>query len=200
MVTNSILKQYTGAPMGNGGQRKKIHPYKFTLWVGIGSIIMMFAGFTSAYIVKRDQPGWIGFSMPVLFWYSTAAILLSSMTMQLALRAFKSREMGRYRNMLLATTGLGVLFIVLQVAGYYQLNHMGVRVEGSGSGVFFIIIFGLHALHVAGGIVALAVMVFRALSSTRRSYNVVPVEVTATYWHFVDLLWIYLFVFFLLIQ
>lgn len=200
MVTNSILKQYTDAPMGNGGQRKKIHPYKFTLWVGIGSIIMMFAGFTSAYIVKREQPGWIGFSMPVLFWYSTAAILLSSITMQVAVRAFKSREMGRYRNMLLITTALGVLFIALQVAGYYQLNHMGVRVEGSGSGVFFIIIFGLHALHVAGGIVALAVMVFRALSSTRRSYNVVPVEVTATYWHFVDLLWVYLFVFFLLIQ
>jgi len=200
MVTNSILKQYTGAPMGNGGQRKKIHPYKFTLWVGIGSIIMMFAGFTSAYIVKREQPGWIGFSMPMLFWYSTAAILLSSITMQMALRAFKSREMGRYRNLLLITTALGVLFILLQVAGYYQLNHMGVRVEGSGSGVFFIIIFGLHALHVAGGIVALAVMVFRALSSTRRSYDVVPVEVTATYWHFVDLLWVYLFVFFLLIQ
>src|ERR1700733_12711726 len=105
MVTNSILKQYKNAPLGgDGSQRKKIHPYKFTLWVAIGSIIMMFAGFTSAYIVKRDQPGWIGFSMPQVFWYSTAVILVSSLTMQMALRAFKDREMGKYRNLVAVTT------------------------------------------------------------------------------------------------
>jgi len=181
-------------------QRKKIHPYKFTLWVGIGSIIMMFAGFTSAYIVKREQPGWIGFSMPVIFWYSTAVMLLSSIMMQLSLSAFKNRDMGKYRNLIAVTTGLGTLFIVLQVIGYWQLNRMGVKVEGSGSGVFFIIIFGLHALHVLGGIITLLVLFFRSLSSRVRNYNTVPVEVAATYWHFVDLLWLYLFIFFIVIQ
>jgi len=181
-------------------QRKKIHPYKFTLWVGIGSIIMMFAGFTSAYIVKREQPGWIGFSMPVIFWYSTAVMLLSSIMMQLSLRAFKNRDTGKYRNLIAVTTGLGILFIVLQVIGYWQLNRMGVKVEGSGSGVFFIIIFGLHALHVLGGIITLLVLFFRSLSSRVRNYNTVPVEVAATYWHFVDLLWLYLFIFFIVIQ
>ncbi len=181
-------------------QRKKIHPHKFTLWVGIGSIIMMFAGFTSAYIVKRDQPGWIGFSMPVVFWYSTAVILVSSLTMQVALRSFKDREMGRYRNLVAATTVLGILFIVLQVIGYNQLNRTGVKIEGSGAGVFFIIIFGLHALHVLGGVIALLTLFLRALSGRIRSYNTVPVEVTATYWHFVDLLWVYLFIFFLWIH
>ena len=200
MVTNSILKQYTNGPSGSEAQRKKIHPYKFTLWVAIGSIIMMFAGFTSAYIVKREQPGWITFSMPVIFWYSTAIMLLSSVLMQLSLSAFRNRDMGKYRNLIAATTGLGVLFIVLQVIGYYQLNRMGVRVEGSGGGVFFIIIFGIHAVHVLGGVVTLLVLFFRALSSRTRNYNTVPVEVTATYWHFVDLLWVYLFVFFMLIQ
>jgi cytochrome c oxidase subunit 3 len=199
MVT-SILKQYKNTPLGDGAQRKKIHPYKFTLWVGIGSIIMMFAGFTSAYIVKREQPGWIGFSMPVIFWYSTGVILLSSIMMQLSLAAFKNRDMGKYRNLIAITTGLGILFIVLQVIGYWQLNRMGVKVEGSGGGVFFIIIFGLHALHVLGGIITLLVLFFRALSSRVRNYNTVPVEVAATYWHFVDLLWVYLFVFFILIQ
>jgi cytochrome c oxidase subunit 3 len=199
MVT-SILKQYKNTPLGDGAQRKKIHPYKFTLWVGIGSIIMMFAGFTSAYIVKREQPGWIGFSMPVIFWYSTGVMLLSSIVMQLSLAAFKNRDMGKYRNLIAITTGLGILFIVLQVIGYWQLNRMGVKVEGSGGGVFFIIIFGLHALHVLGGIITLLVLFFRALSSRVRNYNTVPVEVAATYWHFVDLLWVYLFVFFILIQ
>jgi cytochrome c oxidase subunit III len=201
MVTNSILKQYTNAPQGgDGSQRKKIHPYKFTLWVGIGSMIMMFAGFTSAYIVKREQPGWIGFSMPMIFWYSTAVMLLSSVVMQLALGAFKNRDMGKYRNYIAVTTGLGILFIVLQVIGYWQLNRAGVKVEGSGSGVFFIIIFGLHALHVLGGLITLLVLWLRAMSSRVRSYNSVPLEVAATYWHFVDVLWIYLFIFFILIQ
>ena len=181
-------------------QNKKIHPHKFTLWVGIGSIIMMFAGLTSAYIVKREQPGWIGFSMPMIFWYSTAVMLLSSITMQLALGAFKNRDMGKYRNLIAVTTGLGVLFVILQVVGYYQLNRAGVRVEGSGSGVFFIIIFGLHALHVLGGVIALLVLLFRAISSRIRNYNSIPVEVASTYWHFVDVLWLYLFIFFILIQ
>ena len=181
-------------------QRKKIHPHKFTLWVAIGSIIMMFAGFTSAYIVKRDQPGWIGFSMPVVFWYSTAVILVSSLTMQMSLRSFKDREMGKYRNLVAATTVLGALFIVLQVIGYNQLNRTGVKIEGSGAGVFFIIIFGLHALHVLGGVIALLTLFFRAFSGRIRNYNAVPVEVTATYWHFVDLLWVYLFIFFLWIH
>ncbi len=137
-------------PSGSGAQRKKIHPYKFTLWVGIGSIIMMFAGFTSAYIVKREQPGWITFSMPVIFWYSTAVMLLSSVLMQLSLSSFRNRDMGKYRNLIAATTALGVLFIVLQVIGYYQLNRMGVKVEGSGGGVFFIIIFGFACAARAG--------------------------------------------------
>jgi cytochrome c oxidase subunit III len=188
------------AVMTSADQRKKIHPYKFILWVAIGSIIMMFAGFTSAYIVKREQPGWIGFSMPVIFWYSTGVMLLSSIIMQMAAGAFKSRDMGKYRNLIAITTGMGILFIVLQVIGYWQLNKMGVRVEGSGAGVFFIIIFGLHALHVLGGVITLLVLFFRSLSSRRRSYNTVPVEVATTYWHFVDLLWIYLFIFFTVIQ
>jgi cytochrome c oxidase subunit 3 len=120
--------------------------------------------------------------------------------MQVAVSAFKSRDMGKYRNLVAVTTGLGILFIVLQITGYWQLHKMGVKVEGSGGGVFFIIIFGLHALHVLGGVITLLVLFFRSLSSRRRSYNTVPVEVAATYWHFVDLLWIYLFIFFTVIQ
>ena len=181
-------------------QRNKIHPHKFTLWVGIGSIVMMFAGFTSAYIVKREQPGWLGFTMPVIFWYSTAVMLVSSLTMQLSQKAFKGREMSGYKSMLGITTVLGIVFIILQVIGYKQLNKIGIRIEGSGAGVFFIIIFGLHALHVLGGVIGLAAMFLKSNNSRIRSYNPVPVEVLSTYWHFVDLLWLYLFIFFLWIQ
>ena len=181
-------------------QRKKIHPHKFTLWVGLGSIVMMFAGLTSAYIVKRDQAGWTGFAIPRAFWYSTAVILVSSLTVQMALGAFKNREMSRYRNLITMTAGLGVLFVILQWMGFRQIWNSGVTFHGSGAGQFLYVIAGLHALHVLAGVIALIVMFIRAFSTRIRSYNSVPVEVMSTYWHFVDLLWLYLFIFFMAIN
>ncbi len=181
-------------------QRKKIHPHKFTMWVAIGSIIMMFAGFTSAYIVKRQQPGWTTFEIPRSFWYSTAVILLSSVTVQMALKSFKERNLRGYRNMITVTAILGLLFIALQVLGFSQIWKSGVTFNGSGAGQFLYVIAGLHALHVLGGVIVLLVMFLKAFNMRIRNYNSVPVEVASTYWHFVDVLWIYLFIFFLVIH
>jgi cytochrome c oxidase subunit III len=178
-------------------QRKKIHPHKFTLWVGLGSIIMMFAGLTSAYIVKRQQPGWTTFDIPRAFWYSTGVILASSLTIQMALKAFSEREMKRYRNLLALTAALGVLFVILQWMGFRHIWDSGVTFRGSGAGQFLYVIAGLHALHVMAGVIALFIMLIKALGSRIRSYDRVPVELMSTYWHFVDLLWIYLFIFFM---
>jgi len=178
-------------------QRKKIHPHKFTLWVALGSIIMMFAGLTSAYIVKRDQPGWTSFPIPRAFWYSTAVILLSSLTVQMALKSFKEREMLRYRNLITLTAVLGLVFMLLQWVGFKAIWNTGITFKGSGGGQFLYIIAGLHVAHVLAGVVALIVMFIRAFASKIRSYNSVPVELMSTYWHFVDLLWIYLFIFFM---
>jgi cytochrome c oxidase subunit 3 len=181
-------------------QRKKIHPHKFAMWIGIGSIMMMFAGLTSAYIVKRDQPGWTTFDIPRTFWYSTTAILISSLTMQMALKSFKDRQMQQYRIVVSATFFLGILFVVLQWISFQQIWNSGVTLKGSGAGQFLYVIAGLHALHVLGGIIALLVTFIRAFGTKKRSYSSVPLEVVATYWHFVDLLWIYLFIFFLWIH
>ena len=186
--------------MMNDTQRKKIHPHKFTLWVGIGSIIMMFAGLTSAYIVKREQPNWASFDMPRIFTYSTGVILLSSLVVQMALKTFKERNILQYRRLICVTAVLGALFIVLQCIGFKQLWESGLKLNGAGAVQFLYIIFGLHVLHVVGGIVALLVLFFKAFNRQRHSYNLVPVEVASTYWHFVDLLWVYLFVFFLWIR
>lgn len=178
-------------------QRKKIHPHKFTLWVGLGSIIMMFAGLTSAYIVKGSQPEWTTVELPRVFYYSTAAILASSITIQMALKAFKERSMMAYRRLITLTAILGSLFITLQLVGFNQLWNSGVDFKGSGAGQFLYIIFGLHVLHVLGGVVTLLVIFIKAFSSRIRNYNPVTIELASTYWHFVDLLWIYLFVFFI---
>ena len=179
-------------------QRKRIHPHKFTMWVGIASIIMMFAGLTSAYIVRKSGANWLEFDFPPVFWASTAAILLSSLTMHLALKSFKAREMKRYRILVTITAALGVLFALLQYDGFSFLYNHGVQVFGAGSNPsasFLGIIIGLHALHVLGGVIALLVIFFKAYSQKKKSYNTIPIEIVSTYWHFVDILWIYLFIF-----
>jgi cytochrome c oxidase subunit III len=176
----------------------RIHPHKFTMWVAIGSIIMMFAGLTSAYIVKSNQANWQEIKTPNVFWYSTAALLLSSLTIQMALRSFKQREMASYRRLIALTVLLGVTFVALQSAGFQQLWNSGIQFTGvAGAGQFLYVIFGLHALHVLGGIVALIVILIKAFFGNTKIYGSTGLEVAATYWHFVDVLWIYLLVFFL---
>ena len=181
-------------------QKKRIHPHKFTLWVGIGSILMMFAGLTSAYIVKRNQAGWQTFELPMQFWYSTAVIIASSATIYFALQSFRQREMAKYRSLMTVTLLLGVLFIVLQYLGFKQLWSEGIKLTGNVSYSFLYVIVGLHAAHVLAGLVALGITFAKAFSKKNRSYDVVPVEMMSTYWHFVDILWIYLLIFLLMIR
>jgi cytochrome c oxidase subunit 3 len=168
--------------------------------VAIASILMMFAGLTSAFIVKSNLEGWRQIVMPKVFWGSTAAIVLSSVTIQWALRSFRQREMGAYRLLIAVTFLLGTVFLVLQCLGFAQLWEQHIRFTGSaGAGQFLYVIFGLHALHVLGGIITLLVLFIKAFFGSVKLYSAVPVEVAATYWHFVDLLWIYLLVFFIVI-
>lgn len=181
-------------------QRKRIHPHKFTLWVGIGSILMMFAGLTSAYIVKRNQANWLSFEIPQFFWYSTIVIVASSVSIYLATKAFKQREMAKYRQLMSLTLVLGIIFIVFQVLGFQQLIGKGLTLQYNVSYSFLYVIVGLHAAHVLGGVVALVVMFAKAFSARTKTYDSVPVELMSTYWHFVDALWIYLLVFLLMIR
>jgi cytochrome c oxidase subunit 3 len=178
-------------------ENNRIHPHKFTLWVAIGSIIMMFAGLTSAYIVKSGQAGWQGVKTPNVISFTTAVLITSSITIQAARRSFQQKNMRAFRMLLLTTLVLGIVFVLLQWRGFNFLWSHGVKFEGSGAGQFLYIIFGLHALHVIGGIIALMVISARQYLGKTRSYNATPVEVMSTYWHFVDLLWIYLLVFFI---
>ena len=190
MVTDIKLKQ-------GSGDKGKIHPHKFAMWVAIASIIMMFAGLTSAYIVKSGQAGWVSVKTPTVFWYSTAVMIISSITIQAALRSFKQRAMNQFRMLFLLTLVLGIAFIFLQWTGFKYLWNHGVNFKGAGAGQFLYIIFGLHALHVLGGVIALFFIAGREYFGRTRNYNATPVEVISTYWHFVDVLWLYLLIFFI---
>ncbi len=119
MLSDINLKHSEHTPSRDKGD--KIHPHKFTMWVAIGSMLMLFAGLTSAFIVKSSQDNWIGVHTPNHFWYSTIVIIMSSMTMQMAFRSFKQREMPKYRKLIALTMVLGILFVVFQWPGF---SHM----------------------------------------------------------------------------
>lgn len=186
--------------MGPEYSRSKIHPHKLTLWVGIGSIIMMFGALTSAYIVRRNSGNWFEFKIPDIFFLNTLVIILSSVTLHLSYRAFLKGAEQRYKGFLLATFLLGISFIVLQYMGWQVLTERGAGITINPSTSFMFVIPGLHAAHVLGGLGALVVAITHAFvlpykPTPRRKLRF---ELVVQYWHFVDILWVYLIVFFMM--
>jgi cytochrome c oxidase subunit 3 len=167
----------------------------------MGGMVMMFGSLTSAYIVRHAAGNWLEFRIPEIFFYSTGVILMSSATLHGSFSAFKKGNASLYRVLLLATVLLGITFVVLQYQGWQQLYNIGVVLDGNPGGSFFYVISGIHAAHVIGGIFALITATLHAYSLTyrptekrRRRFQLV-----VHYWHFVDFLWLYLFLF-LMIQ
>jgi cytochrome c oxidase subunit 3 len=185
-------------------QRQKIHPHKLLLWIAICSICMMFAGWTSAFIVRKAQGNWLLFPMPLSFWISTFVILTSSITMHFTLREFNKRNMKLYKSFLAITAFLGVLFMLLQFRGFYEMHQAGITLGSNGEGVsgsFIYVISGVHILHMLGGVLALVIM-YLVVNFRKKTkiYSSTGLEILSTYWHFVDVLWIYLFLFFMFNQ
>ncbi len=183
-------------------QQQRKRASKPLLWIGIGSIIMAFAGMTSGYVVSRTtliaNEQWITFALPRAFMYSTLVILLSSAIFWRGKRAFSKGNTKILTPSLGAVLTLGLLFMYLQAAAWSQLMadniiFAGVQSHPSGSWVYAIFIF--HAAHVLGGIIALVRTLIRSLRGRYTVDDYWGVDLTAIYWHFVDLLWVYLYVF-----
>ncbi len=184
----------------------RVHPQRFMMWITIGSLIMMFAGLTSAFIVRRAAGNWVDYKLPDVFWVSTVLILLSSVTLHIAYQMFKQKKWKPYRFWLGSTLFLGVGFVVSQLIGWQHLTDLGVQLTGNPSGSFLYVISGIHAVHVLGGVLFL--LIFYAKSFFRKDAvkelmddinpeRTLGIELLLTYWHFVDILWLYLFCFFL---
>ncbi len=181
--------------------RRGVYAPLFALWVAMAGMIMMFGSLTSAYIVRHAAGNWLEFKIPDIFFVSTIVILISSLTLHFSYWAFKNGKETFYKLGLPITLALGIIFIILQYKGWMGLYNIGVSLDGNPSGSFFYVISGLHAAHVIGGIFALSVAALHAFSlkykaseMRRRRFQIV-----LHYWHFVDFLWLYLFIF-LLIQ
>lgn len=177
--------------------RNKIHPKKFALWVACASIMMMFAALTSAYIVRRAGGNWLEFQLPSIFFYNTITILASSLSLHFSYRAFLKGNSTMYKGLLLTTLALGLLFVGLQYEGWTQLEAMGVPLRLNPSGDFIYVISAVHAAHVLGGIAALIVASLHAFTLPNKvsPARKLRFQLTFTYWHFVDFLWLYLLVF-----
>lgn len=185
-----------------GRGRGKIHPKKFALYASFASMVMLFSGLTSAFIVRQAQGNWLEFQLPDLFYWSTAFILLSSITLQTSYWSFKKGKAAAYKALLVVSLFLGIAFTVMQYQAWLQMFDMGIYLNGNPSGSFIYVISGLHAAHVLGGIGALLVAIVHAflLPFYRNPKRLLRFEMTILYWHFVDLLWIYLLLFFIFQQ
>lgn len=178
-----------------------MHPKKFNVWLFIVSIIMLFAALTSGYIVRQGDilKEWLVFDLPSLFYWSTGVILLSSITMHWAYIAAKKNEIGQVKTGLIVTLVLGFVFLVMQIQGWGQLVEAGVFFAGDKSnpaGSFIYVISGLHAAHILAGLVFVAITLIRAMNSKVHSKSTNTISMCMTFWHFLDLLWVYLFFFF----
>jgi cytochrome c oxidase subunit 3 len=159
---------------------------------------MMFAGLTSGYIVRRAQGNWLHFELPPMFWYTTAIIVFSSLTMHWALRSAKKDELTQLKLAIGLTFICGCLFLYGQVMGWGQMVQQGVYLGGdqsNPSGSFVYLLAGLHGLHIVGGLIYLLVVLVNAFQFKVHSKNTTRISMCATYWHFVDILWVYLFFF-----
>ncbi len=173
------------------------------LWVGIVGIVMLFAGMTSAYIVRQAEGNWLYFDLPDTFYSSTAVIIASSLTMAAAQFAIKRNQLNLSTIMLLTTLVLGLVFAWLQFKAWGELVDAGVYFAGresNASGSFLYALSGLHLAHLAGGLIAL---VFTSVKSILKKYSAddhTGIGVAGTYWHFLDILWIYLLLFLVFIR
>jgi len=172
---------------------------KMMLWFGLASLLMAFAGWTSAYIVSSAREDWsAALELPTMFYFSTGVIIVSSLTYIMAKKAIESDNAKTCTNWLLVTMALGVLFIILQFNGFSQLIAQGHFFTGPTSTIkssYIFLIAAVHIVHVVAGIISLSVVLYNHFKGKYSSKEYLGLSLGATFWHFLDLLWIYLVLF-----
>jgi len=185
---------------------KRREPLHFLLWLGISSSVLIFTVILGIYIVRKVGPSWQNTPLPGVFWLSTVVILLSSVSLHEAKDAFNKERFALYRTCLTVTLFLGMAFMGMQGYGWLQMTEQGSLMQDNPSAGFVYVLTGLHVVHILGGLVFLGIL-FREATKNRSYvdsfvYSVNPpnqlrVRLMTIYWHFVDVLWLFLFLFLL---
>lgn len=193
--------------MGELSKADRSKVRKPLLWIGIASIIMTFAGLTSGYVVSRSslltENRWLQFALPTEFYWATAAIVLSSIALFLAKRAVKKNNQTGLKAGLWLTTILGLGFAVLQYRGWISLMDQGFFFTGEGSSnsvSWVYVLTFLHWLHILSGLIVLLVTLGQSYKNAYSSEEHIGLDMTSIFWHFLDVLWIYLFFFLVFIR
>lgn len=172
---------------------------KMMLWFGIISLVMGFAGWTSAYIVSSKRKDWVAnIELPQAFWWSMAVIVLSSLTYVLARIALKSGKLTLSSRWALITLLLGISFVFIQFNGFGQMVTAGYYFTGPTSSIkmsyIFLIAF-VHLLHLFAGLISLGLVNYKLIRSKYSPENRLGFELGETFWHFLGVLWVYLVLF-----
>ena len=180
-------------------QEKKARAKKMMLWFGIISLIMSFMGWTSAFLVSKSRPDWLkDFQLPDAFIISTIIIVVSSFSFIAAKKTLKQGNRQGTTLWLLITLILGMAFIIFQLKGFNEIINMGYHWTGPTSNVkvsYIYLIAVVHILHVVAGLICLIVVIYNHFKLKYNAENLLGFELAATFWHFVDILWVYLFLF-----
>lgn len=177
---------------------------KMMLWFGMISLTMSFLGITSGYIVSKERPDWLtDFQIPQAFFISLVVILLSSVTIYLAKKSIVAQERKKGMVFLIITFLLGVTFIIFQFKGFSEIISNGYFFTGSESTIttsFIYLVVLLHLTHIIAALISVLVVIYNHYKQRYTVGNTVGIEIAATFWHFVDVLWIYLFLFFYFVR
>ncbi|WP_127136540.1 cytochrome c oxidase subunit 3 [Flagellimonas oceanensis] len=180
-------------------EEKNRRAKKMMLWFGIVSLIMGFAGWTSAYIVSSKREDWVSdLELPSAFFISTAMIILSSITYLIAKKAVAKNNQKNGTIFLLVTLALGITFISLQFVGFSQMLENGYYFTGPTSNIkmsYVFLIAAVHIAHVVAGLISLLVVLVRQIRNKYTPENMLGMELGATFWHFLDFIWVYLILF-----
>jgi cytochrome c oxidase subunit 3 len=185
-----------GGRSGGGNGRPNSIPrraYMTGITLTIGAMMMFFLALTSAFIVRRGTNNdWQAFVLPRVLWANTLVLLASSATLELARRQLLRGATAAFRNLWSLTTALGLVFVGGQLIAWHQLRAAGVFLNTNPSSSFFYLLTAAHGVHLLGGIIALLYVAFRSWNRSRTTQST-AVDVAATYWHFLDGLWVFLF-------
>jgi cytochrome c oxidase subunit III len=178
-----------------------MHPRKFALWLFMATVVMLFGAWTSAYIVKRGEPGWSSFELPQQFWINSILIVISSGTLYWAQRSARRDELEKVKLAVSLTAVLGIMFLVGQWLAWQKMVEMNYYFTGMGSNTsssFIYVLTGVHGVHIVSGVIVLIVLLVATFRYQVHSKNMTRIEMCSTYWHFLGGLWLYLFVFLIL--
>jgi cytochrome c oxidase subunit 3 len=175
-----------------------MHPKKFALWLFMVTVVMVFAGLTSAYIVRQAEGNWLDYELPAIFWINSGIVVLSSLFLHFAYLAAKKDNLSGVRVGVVLAVLFGISFLVGQWYSWVAMVDREVFFVGNPSGSFLYVFTGLHAVHLISGVIFLIIVLISSFKYEVHSKSMISMEMATTYWHFLAGLWLYLFMFLLL--